>query len=103
MWERVWYVRWINGVWPEVALLGSTLGVPCILCDGMCLLCYLCACRGWGRRVERVYALGQRFSDPEAGQILAQRLRQRLLGSTHASLAFCVVIYVVVVYVCVMN
>ena len=88
---------------PEVALLGSTLGVPCILCDGMCLLCYLCACRRWGRRVVCVYALGQRFSDPEAGQILAQRLRQRLLGSTHASLAFCVVIYVVVVYVCVMN
>jgi len=56
-----------------------------------------------GSRVVCVYALGQRFSDPEAGQILAQRLRQRLLGSTHASLAFCVVIYVVVVYVCVMN
>jgi hypothetical protein len=24
---------------PEVAVLGSTLGVPCILCDGLCLLC----------------------------------------------------------------
>ena len=34
-------MRWINGVWPEVALLGRTLGVPCILCEGMCLLCYL--------------------------------------------------------------
>ena len=50
-----------------------------------------------------VYALGQQFSDPEAGQILAQRLRQRLLGSTHASLACCVVICVVVVNVCVMK
>ena len=50
-------------------MLGRTLGVPCILCGGfvnvivvVCMLCaggvYMCA--------------GQRLSDPEAGQVLAQ-------------------------------